>query len=429
MITCVPFRPVWAKETETTEIKIEAAGNVDYDMETNSTTASKDVILTKGDITIECQELIYNGETGDVKASGNVKITTSKYIYQTETLNYNLNLETGDLEEFKGMVKMDSRDYHFSGNEGTLEGTTGTISKAVMTRCPKSKPDYVLTAKQINYDDERVYLRGVVLEVKGIPVFYFPRLSFKTNNNDLPDIRLDYDKEEGLQVNFDYAGPVENNRSWHYKGEFSTKGPNRIGFGVKHYLGDHINNRANLAYDFDNYFVFDDQIYLGARFFSLNLDGIKEFSDREETQLGIRLSSNYWETPIGGFRFGVLARDVYAFDSAGHKYGGTYWGTQLNYNPSKYVSLSYLRLNSDETNENFRDFLEDFKLGDNYLYNISIPLTQEYSIGLEGNYNPAVEDEWVRRLYMIRYENCCFRLTVGWNDISESWEMSARIKF
>lgn len=428
-MTWVPFRPILAKEAETTEIKIEASGNVDYNIETNSTNASKDVILTKGDLIIECQELTYDGITGDVTASGNVKLTTSTYIYQTETLNYNLKLKTADLAEFKGKVKISSDEYHFTGKEGTLENTTGTIFQAVMTRCPKPKPDYVLTAKQINYDDERVYLRRVVLKIKGIPVFYFPSLSFKTNNNDLPDVRLNYDNEEGVQVDFDYAGPVENSRSWHYKGELTTKGSNRVGVGVKHYLSDRLSNRINLAYDFDDYWVLDDQIYFGARFFSLNLDGTKEFSDREETQLGIRLSGNYWETPVGGFRVGVLARDVYAFDSTGHKYGGTYWGSQLNYKPSKYMLLSYLRLDSDETNEDFRDFLEDYKLGNNYLYELSIPMTKKYSIGLEGTYNPDVENDWVRRLYMVKYENCCFRLSVGWNDLSESLEMNARIKF
>lgn len=429
MFIGVTAKITWAKENETTEIKIEAAGSIDYDLETNSTTASKDVVLKKGDITIECQELAYNGKTGDVRASGNVRITTDKFVYQTEAISYNLNLDMGDLAEFKGKVKYGSDEYYFTGREGTLEGATGTISKAVMTRCPKPKPHYVLTAKQINYDDQRVYLHRVVLKVKGIPVFYFPRLSFKTDNNDLPDVRLDYDNEEGLQVNFDYAGPVENNHSWHYRGEISTKGPNRIGFGVKHYLGSHFTNRINLAYDFDNFWVLDDQINLNFRLFSLSLDGIKEFSDREETQKGISVFSNYWKTPLGDFRLGILARDVYAFDSGGNKYGGTYWGPQLNYKPFKYLMLRYLQLNSNEKNEDFRDFLEDYKLGDNYLYNIDIPLTQEYSIGLEGTYNPDVENDWVRRLYVIKYENCCFRLAAGWNDLSESWEMNARIKF
>ncbi len=398
-------------------------------METNSTTASKDVVLTKDDIIIECQHLDYNGTTGEVQAFGNVKITTPKYVYQTESLNYNLNQETGDLAEFIGKIKVDSKEYHLSGKGGTLTEDNGSISKVNMTRCPNPKPDYVLSTNRIDYDSERVYLRRVTLKVKGVPVFYFPRLSFRTNNNDLPDVRLDYDSEDGLQLSFDYAGPVENNRGWHFKGGLSTKGGDNIGIGIKHYFGDHLSNRVNLAYDFDGFWFIDDQFNYDTRFFSLTLDGIKEFSDSEETQLGIALTRKYWETPIGRWRFGILARDVYALDSSNQEYGGTYWGHRLDYNPSQYVSLSYLWLDSEETNEDFQDFLEDYKLGNNYLYDISIPLSQKYSIGLDGTYNPDVDDDWVRRFYRIKYENCCFRLSAGWNDLDKSWEFNGRIKF
>lgn len=423
------YSVAWAEATESTEVKIEAVGNVDYDMETNSATASKDVILTKDDIKIECQELFYNGKTGEVNASGNVRITTSKFVYQTETLSYNLNQKIGDLTDFTGSLKGSARDYYFSGIDGALAGESGTISNVIMTRCPEPKPEYLLKAKRIDYDSDKVYLHRVVLRVKGIPVFYFPKLSFKTDDNDLPDVRLDYDGEDGLQIGIDYTGPAKNNRSWHYKGELTTKGANRIGFGIKNYLGDLISNRVNLAYDFDDFWVIDDQFNYNTRLFNLNLDGIKEFSDEEKTELGIRLTSKYWETPIGRWRVGMLARDVYALDSSNQEYGGTYWGHQLDYNPSKFVAVSYLRLDSDETNEDYRDFLEDYKLGNNYLYDISIPITQKYSLGLDGTYNPNVEDDWVRRFYRIKYETCCLRLSAGWDDLAKSWEFNSRIKF
>lgn len=419
----------WADAAGTTEVKIEAAGNINYDMDTDSTIASGEVILTKEDIIIECQELNYNGKTGEVQAFGDVKITTAKYTYQTKHLNYNLNRKMGDLAEFKGKLSEGSNDYYFTGKDGSINGDTGTISKASMTRCPRPKSDYVLTAKRIDYDNQRVYLHHAILKVKGIPVFYFPRLSFKIDNSDLPDIKLNNDNEEGLQVNFDYAGPIENNRSWHYKGELSTKGSNSIGFGVKYYFDDHFSNRVNLAYDFDDFWVLDNQISYDARLFSLYLDGIMEFSDREEKQLGIRLTRKYWETSIGKWRFGVLARNVYALDSSKQEYGGTYWGDQLDYNPSRYVMFSYLWLDSEKNNEDFRDFLEDYQLGNNYLYNIKIPLSNSFSLGLNGTYNSEASNEWIRRFYGIKYETCCFRLSTGWNDISESWEMEAGIKF
>ena len=432
MITLIggSYEVAWAEKVDSTEeITIEAAGSVDYDMESKSTTAFKDVILTKGDTIIECQNLIYNGITGEVEASGDVKITTGKFGYQTQNLKYNTNEEIGDLAEFEGKGKGDSRDYYFSGNGGTLQGDTGSLSKAVMTSCPKPKPDYVLTAKRIDYDSERVYLRKVFLKIKGVPVFYFPRLSFKTDNNDLPDVNLEYDGEDGLQLDFDYTGPIKNNHSWHYQGELSTKGANIIGFGVKHYFGNHLDNRVNLAYNFDGFWKLSDNFNYGTRWANLSINGYQEFSDQEKTEVDFRLTRKYWETPIGRMQFSILARDVFALDSNKQEYGGTYWGHQLDFNPLKYVVLSYLRLDSEETNQDYRDFLEDYKLGDNYLYNINIPLSPKYSFVLDGNYNPDWDDDWVNRYYRIKYENCCFRLSAGWNDIDQSWEFSGRIKF
>lgn len=398
-------------------------------MGSQSTTAYKDVILTKGDIIIECQNLIYNGNNGEVEASGDVKITTGKFVYQTQTLNYNLNEEIGDLAEFEGKVKGDSRDYYFSGKEGTILGDKGSLSKAVMTGCPKPKPDYVLTANRIDYDSERVYLRNVFLKIKGVPVFYFPRLSFKTDNNDLPDVKLGYDSVDGLQLDFDYSGPVKNNHSWHYQGDLSVKGENIISFGVKHYLGNHFSNRVNLGYNFDGFWKLSDYFNYGTRLADLSIDGYREFSDQEKTEIGFRLTRKYWDTPLGKMQFSILARDVFALDSGKGEYGGTYWGHQLDFNPSKYLVLSYLRLDSKEKNEDYRGFLEDYKLGDNYLYNINIPLSTKYSLILDGNYNPDWDGDWVNRYYRIKYENCCFRLSAGWNDLAESWEFSGRIKF
>ncbi len=398
-------------------------------MSTNTTTASKNVILSKGDVTIECQNLIYDGETGVVQAFGDVKITTGDFSYQTQSLSYDLNRQTGDLAEFKGRLKGDSRDYYFFGRDGVLSQEKGVISKAAMTRCPNPNPDYLLTTKQIDYDSERVYLRNVFLKVKGVPVFFFPRLSFKRDDTDLPVVRLDYNDEDGLKVEIDIPGPVKNNQSWHYRGEISTRGTNELGYGLKYRLTDRISNTANLYYNFKGYWSLEDYVGYQARRFDLSIGGFKEFSDAEKIELGITVTGKHWQTPIGSWRAQLLARDVSALNSLEQEYGGTYWGYRLDYKPFSLLDLSYLRLNSDAENEAFGDFLEDYKLGDNYFYNIKIPLTPDYSFVVDGTYNTDDEVNWIRRFYGINYETCCFRLIMGWDDLDRSWEFSTRIKF
>lgn len=411
------------------EVKIEAEGSVDYDLSTNLTTASKNVVLSKGDLTIECQNLIYDGETGVVRAFGDVKISTGDYSYQTQSLYYDLNRQTGNLAEFKGRLKGDSRDYYFFGRESALSLEEGVISKAAMTRCPKPNPDYLLTTKQIDYDSERVYLRNVVLKVKGIPVFYFPRLSFKRDDADLPDIRLDYNHDDGLKVEIDAPGPVKNNWSRHYRVKVSTRGTNELGYGLKYRLTDQISNTAYLYYNFDGYWRLEDYLGYQARRFDLSIGGYKEFSDTEKTELGISLTGKHWGTPVGSWRAQLLARDVSALNSLKQEYGGIYWGYRLDYKPFSWLDLSYLRLNSEAENEAFGDFFEDYKLGDNYFYNVKIPLTPVYSFVADGTYNADNDVNWIRRFYGINYETCCFRITMGWDDLERSWEFATRIKF
>jgi hypothetical protein len=142
------------------------------------------------------------------------------------------------------------------------------------------------------------------------------------------------------------------------------------------------------------------------------------------------LSATYktWATPIGNWQLGLLGRQVTALDSGGVEYGGTYWGTRLNYTLGTRFSLSYLRLDSlDVTAGGYRDFLEDYWIGDNVLYNWQVPLGSVFSLGLEGAYNRSVE-EWIHRIYRITYESCCFKNSIGWDDTERNWLFSFQLK-
>ena len=97
--------------------------------------------------------------------------------------------------------------------------------------------------------------------------------------------------------------------------------------------------------------------------------------------------------------------------------------------PHPKVVLSYLWLKSfDEKGIGFGDFLSDYKIGGNGMYSIRIPLEKDYSLDLTGTYN-FEESEWLHRVYRVNKETCCFRTSIGWDEIENFWELTWNIKF
>ena len=111
-----------AANDNSSEVKIEAEGTIDYDVDRNLTTATKKVRLSSADILIECENLVYDANTGQADASGGVKLTNKNGVYHTAAMTYNLKQQVGSFGQFTGVIDGQARDYQIGGDKCRLKG-------------------------------------------------------------------------------------------------------------------------------------------------------------------------------------------------------------------------------------------------------------------------------------------------------------------
>lgn len=406
------------------EVKIEADGNIDYDFENNITTASEKVKLVAKDLEIEAENLIYHMDTGLAEASGSVKLTVGEAVYYTEELTYNVKEAAGFTGAVQGAVKSKPRDYKLTGEKINLKAGTVEVTKATVTRCPLEKPDYLFTSRMVIIRGELVRLEKVVLRIKGIPVFYFPSLSFKLNK-DLPDIEAGYNDEDGLRLKYKCLSVLSQNAALVFKGDLSTEDESEIGVGLDSNAGG-FRNELNLMYNFELYWKVEERFSFESPNAFLVIDGFKDYSAVEHNELGFSLTRKYWATVLGSWQFGVLGRRVWSLDDNDVKYGGVYSGIRLDYSPYPNLVVSYLGIKS-YTDDNYGDLMEDFGVGNNLLYDLKIPVGKGYSLGMSGAYNQ--DDHWIHQFYGIYKTFCCFKTSLGRDVVENEWKLNWNINF
>ncbi|HEY8462715.1 MAG TPA: OstA-like protein [Bacillota bacterium] len=406
------------------QILIEAAGGVDYDLEQNITTAAREVKLTRGKVQITADELVYYGNTGIVEASGNVRLTNQRGEYRTEHLTYNVFTSSGSLASFTATLKGNPKDFHLQGEGLELTPESSVVAKVEITRCPKANPDYVLRANRVKIIGQKVQLKHVVVKVYGIPVFYLPLLSFNTNQN-LPELVPGYQNEDGLKLRFNFPLSGSAISEWTFKGDLSSRGDEST-LGMEYTTSwDRSKNQFDLLYNLDGWWHLADVFTYETSNLRVTADGYRDFSDSKERQLGVKITRKFWDTAIGAWQIGVLSRKAKAFET--QEFGGTYFGVQVDYKPYSNVKLSYLRIKS-LTDGDYGDLMEDFGVGDNLLYEISIPIGADLRFSMNGSYN-LDESEWYHQVYSLTKTDCCFSPTISYDRADHSWEGKVGFRF
>ena len=495
---------VWAASAE---VKIEAEGDVNYDLTNAITIASNKVKLTSDDILVETEHLIYENNTGLAHASGGVKLTkdnavnqlvadeliynhlqgnvvasgkvelTSQKpeskitaakmtydlntgrviasggvtlwngngIYRTESVQYNINEANANLATFTGEIKGLTRDYKITGNSLETKGEQGKIGKTTLTRCTQPNPEYVLTAKKITYDSQYVHLENVVLKVLGVPVFYYPYFTFRMDEQAAPYVELGVTNEDGFWLKTEFFTPGKFISDLRYIARFTALRDSDLGVGLKTSAGA-VTNRINLLYRFDSpwketaaapsYLRVEDRFGYNTKLISLSIDGAEDFNDTtNKKELGFNLTRNYWQGWFGNWQVGIIGRNI-TEEIAGKDYGGTYGGYRVDYKPNRYMTFSSLWLKSftptvskyDEGDQTYLDLMPDFKLGQNFLYNLSVPVYKEYSAGLYYTFNTS-RSMWIHRGYVFSRATDCLYTALSFDDIANKWSFNWNIRF
>ena len=467
MKTAAPVAAATAPKA--TEVRIESAGHFDYDLNSKVTTASDKVKMSSGDVVVEADQLVYDGNSEVVKATGHIRLTNGEMTitadklvynnatgqaeasgavtlhtpegdYQTETITYNSRTASGKMDQFSGRIPGGDRDYRVTGQAAVTTPTSTAVTGATLTRCPLPNPEYQLSAKLIQVDDQKVHLEKVVVRVKGIPVFYFPSLTLNRNEKRPPRFGFDYDHDDGMKLNYEYTTPRTEHLEWRFHGQLTTRGDSTIDAGFRN-LWDNFTHQMDFEYNTNGYLTLADQVDYETPTFSFVTDGSRDFSDEATQKWGLAVTRKYWDTPAGRLQLGFMARNI-TTSTGGEKINGTYGGYRFDYSPVPNLTVGLLHLAdlSSASREQW-SYLEEqylvkdykYKLGDNFIYNFSFPLNDQYSLGTDGVYNfnhfGPDKNDWVRQVYSITHETCCLSTSLGWNVADHSLELRWRLKF
>lgn len=199
------------------------ADQVSYDNNTDTLTASGNVVLRRGDQAARAETVTWNRTSGQIVATGNVRIVDEdgNQVY-TDRVELTQELRAGAMENLLLVMREGGRLAAVSGKRA--EDGTVVLDRAAYTGCdvvdsngcPK-KPSWRVTAARVVYDAEgkQVSFKGARLELFGVPLLPLPGLRVRTDGSAVsgllvPD--LSSTPSNGLEVGASYYFRLADNR-------------------------------------------------------------------------------------------------------------------------------------------------------------------------------------------------------------------------
>ena len=143
------------------------------------------------DVTLACDEVVYNGQTMDLVARGNVVVDQGPSRFAADELHYNLRLKTGLFLNATGFV---SPMYTFSGRTiEKLDETRYRVDKAVFTTCEDDTkhPPWSFHLKKAMLEVEGYgKFTSSAIKIQGVPVFYLPYMVWPIKKERSPGLLM-----------------------------------------------------------------------------------------------------------------------------------------------------------------------------------------------------------------------------------------------
>ncbi|NDY70889.1 LPS-assembly protein LptD [Desulfobacter hydrogenophilus] len=156
------------------------ARQVSYEDKRKLYIAENDVVITGGKTRLEADYVEFSDITKDAFAKGNVLFISGKDTITCKSMNVNLSLETGTINQ--GTIFIQDGNYYISGDKLRKTGEfTYDAEKGSITTCEGKNPDWKITGKDIGVTvDGFGHASHAVLWAKKMPTFYAPYFIFPT---------------------------------------------------------------------------------------------------------------------------------------------------------------------------------------------------------------------------------------------------------
>jgi len=152
------------------------ADRLERDNEARVVTGEGAVTVRHKDMRLMADRAVYNEETREIVADGNVVLDSGADRLQGEHLELNLDTRVGFLEHAQGFVQT----YYFTGERIEKRGPDRYfIRNGTFTTCEGVLPDWSFRATSTDMTiDEYLHAWNPTLRVKKLPVLYFPYAVF-----------------------------------------------------------------------------------------------------------------------------------------------------------------------------------------------------------------------------------------------------------
>ncbi len=141
------------------------------------------VSLAKGDLLLKADEATYDSETGQLRAEGNIELRDRGLLVRGSSAQVDVEAGTGTLDGAQYVF----HEAHARGSADQVERESKTVvklSNGAYTHCAPNSQAWRLTADEIELDQETGFgaARHAKLRVAGVPIFYWPYLTFPIDN-------------------------------------------------------------------------------------------------------------------------------------------------------------------------------------------------------------------------------------------------------
>ena len=175
------FLPPSSQDPELSPVDVKA-DNVQL-LQSGTSVFSGNVDITRAGQQLSSERATYNRASGDVTASGSVRLRDSEIIVDSEQAEWSLNKDEGRMLGAQYRI----RQAHARGEASHLlrRGMATTdLKNATYTTCPEGDNAWQLKASEVHLDHEEGVgeAENVVLRLGGFPVFYTPYINFPLND-------------------------------------------------------------------------------------------------------------------------------------------------------------------------------------------------------------------------------------------------------
>jgi LPS-assembly protein len=208
------------------QITIDAE-SLDYDQAGEILSASGDVLIRRGDTTLQADSVQFNRRTGEARAIGDALLTSPDAAIHADAIFLDLENETGELQG--ATIDAGALGYSLTGSR--IEKGVGhryriEDGRFTTCNCEEGRPDWSIAGDTLDVTlDGYGILEGGSFDILDVPVLWLPRAAFpvyRERQSGLLFPRVGFSNRRGFQLLQPFYWAIDKNQDMTISGDIET---------------------------------------------------------------------------------------------------------------------------------------------------------------------------------------------------------------